>query len=156
MWLVLYVLVIIVAPVQHGLAAIAAGPEPFRMRSWQHALLSLLAIAGSLLILPAAVSWQQWTYLIVSPIGFVVGLRDLTYAGRRQATPRDWQREHLTSLLTAGITLHTVFLVFGLSRTLHLTLDGWSALAPWTLPALIGLPVVVWLRARWKGEVFRR
>jgi hypothetical protein len=150
MWLVLYALVIIVAPVQHGLATVAAGAQPMRVRSRQHALLSLLGIVGSVLLIPAAIAWQQWTWLILTPIGFIVGLRNLSYANRPFATPGEWQREHLTSLITAGISLHTVMLIFTVSRTMRLTLTGWTALAPWTLPALIGLPIIWWLRRRWR------
>jgi hypothetical protein len=150
MWLVLYALVIIVAPVQHGLAVVAAAAQPLRVRSRRHAMFNLLAIAGSLMIVPAAIAWQQFTFLFVAPIGFVVGLRNLTYASRPFATPLVWQREHLTSTITSGITLHTVFLVFTLSRTLGLPLEGWSAVAPWIAPALVGLPIIFWQRSRWR------
>jgi hypothetical protein len=153
MWLVLYALVIIVAPVQHGLATVAAGAQPIRVRSRVHALLSLLAIAGSALLIPAAIAWQQWTWLILTPIGFTVGVRNLSYANRPFATPGEWQREHLTSLITAGISLHTVMLIFTVSRTMRMTLTGWAALAPWTLPALIGLPIIWWLRRRWRPRL---
>ena len=150
MWLVLYALVIIVAPVQHGLAVVAAAGQPFRVRSRQHAVLSLSAIAGSVVLLPAAIAWQQLMFLFVAPIGFIVGLRNLTYASQPFATPIAWQREHLTSTITAGITLHTVFLVFTLSRTLRMTLEGWNAVVPWIAPAVVGLPIIFWLRARWR------
>jgi hypothetical protein len=152
MWLVLYVLVIIVAPVQHGLATVAAGAQPMRIRSRLHAALSLLGIAGSVLFLPAVIAWQQWTWLIITPIGFIVGVRNLAYANRPFATPGEWQREHFTSLVTAGISLHTVMFVFMVSRTMRMTLTGWTALAPWTVPALIGLPIIFWLRRRWRAR----
>jgi hypothetical protein len=146
MWLVLYVLVTIVAPVQHGLATVAAGAQPMRLRSRAHAIWNLLAMAGSVLLIPAAVAWQQWLYLIVAPAGFIIGVRNLNYAGQPFATPAGWRREHLTSMLAAGIMLHTVMFVFASSRTLALTLSGWVALAPWTVPALVGLPIIIWLR----------
>jgi hypothetical protein len=146
MWLVLYVLVTIVAPVQHGLATVAAGAQPMRIRSRAHAMWNLLAMAGSILLIPAAVAWHQWLYLTVAPAGFIVGLRNLSYAGQPFATPLAWRNEHLTSMVTAGIMLHTVMLVFASSRTLGLTLSGWAALAPWTVPALVGLPIITWLR----------
>jgi hypothetical protein len=149
MWLILYVLVIIVAPVQHGLAVIRAGPLPVRVRSRLHAGLSLAGLAGTVLLIPAAIAWQQWTFLVVAPVGFIVGVRNLSYASRPFAAPSEWQREHLTSLLTAGITLHTAFVVLGLSRLLGVTTSGWMQVVPWALPALIGLPVLAWIRPRW-------
>lgn len=146
MWLVLYVLLIIVAPVQHGVAVVAAAGAPRRVRSPAHAVLSILSMLGSLLLLPAALLWEQWLFVIVVPIGLAVGLRNLSYASRATATRQEWEREHLTSQLTAGITLHTALLVFGTSRTLGLLLTGIASLWPWMAPALVGLPAILWLR----------
>jgi hypothetical protein len=147
-WLVLYVLLIIVTPVQHGLAVVEAGRSPMRVRSRVHAVCAALSMVSSLAILPAALLWTEWLYLIVAPIGFVVGLRNLVYASRPSATAVDVTREHLTSMLTAGITLHTALVVFSLSRTLGITLGGASALLPWTVPAVIGLGAILVFRAR--------
>jgi hypothetical protein len=156
MWLVLYVLLIIVTPVQHGIAVIAAGVTPRLVRSATHVTLNVLSMFGSVLLLPAALLWGQWQFLIVAPIGFVVGSRDLSYASRATSTRHAREREHLTSQLTAGITLHTALLVFGTSRTLGLQLTGLASLWPWTVPALVGLPMIVWLRrGRSEGPVAR-
>jgi hypothetical protein len=146
MWLVLYVLLIIVVPVQHGIAVVAAAATPRALRSPTFFTLNALSILGAVLILVASLQWRQWQFLIVAPIGLIIGLRDLRYAGRAAAARAEWEREHLTSQLTAGITLHTALLVFGTSRTLGLQLTGLASLWPWTLPALVGLPVIVWWR----------
>lgn len=151
MWLAFYILVILVAPVQHGLAVVAAGPLPFLLRTRLHASLCLLAMLGSVVLLPALVAWSQPMWLVVAPIGFVVGLRQLAYAARPAATPAEWKREHLTSLLTAGVVLHTVLFVFGTSRTAHMQLEGWQAWLPWLLPAAVGVPVLLRLRRSWSG-----
>jgi hypothetical protein len=148
MWLVLYVLLTIVAPTQHGLAVVEAGRSPRRLRSGAHRLINGSAVAGSLLMLPAAIAWQEWLFLIVTPVGLIVGIRNLRYAAREAATRAAWEVEHLTSLLTAGVTVHTALLVFGSSRSLDLSLNGWLALVPWMLPAAVGVPAMVWFRAR--------
>jgi hypothetical protein len=148
MWLALYVVVILVTPVQHGLAVIAAGPDPRRLRTWPHATLNLLALLSSVFLLPAAVVWRQNAYALVAPIGFIVGLRNMSYAGRTSASPLEWQREHLTSQLTAGIALHTALFVFGTSRTLQWVPSGWMLWIPWLLPAVVGLVVIAALRQR--------
>jgi len=148
MWVVLYVLLIIVAPAQHGIAVVAAGPAPARVRSRLHAMLNLSCLAGTVLLLAACVTWQRWTFLTLAPIGFTIGLRNLSYASRRSATSSDWEREHLTSLVTAGATMHTALLVFGASRTFGLELSGPSEVLLWIFPALVGLAVILWLRPR--------
>lgn len=150
MWFVLYVLVILVAPVQHALAVVAAGPNPGAVRSKVHAVLSVAGIVGSVLLFPAAVVWHQWLFLIVAPIGAVVGLRNMRYARRPTASRAEWEREHLTGTITAGVTLHTALLVFGTSRSLGWELSGVWQLSPWTVPMLVGLPLIVWLRRRRK------
>jgi hypothetical protein len=101
------------------------------------------------LLLPAGVVWRQPAYALIAPIGFIVGLRNLSYAGRSAASPLDWQREHLTSQLTAGITLHTALLVFGTSRTLQWAPSAaWMLWIPWLLPAVVGLAFIGALRQR--------
>lgn len=147
MWLVLYVLVTIVAPVQHGLAVVRAGAQPARLRSRLHSALALAGIAGSITLLPASLLWARWPFLLLAPVGLIVGLRNIAYANRATATRLDWEREHLTSLLSAGATLHTALLVFGSSRSLGLQMTGISGLVPWTLPAVLGLAAIVWLRS---------
>ena len=151
MWLVLYVLLIIVAPVQHGTAVARARAVPARVRSRLHATLAILSILGTFALLPAALLWGRWLFLIIVPIGLAIGLQSLAYAARTAATRREWEREHLTSQITAGVTLHTALLVFGTSRTLGLTLAGGAAILPWVVPALVGLPVISWLRAARSG-----
>jgi hypothetical protein len=148
MWLVLYVMLIIVSPVQHGLAVVAAGDRPARLRSRRHAALSLAAMVTAVALIPSALLWERWAFLIVAPIGLVVGLRQLAYASRPAARQLDWEREHLTSMLTAGITLHTALLVFGATRTLGWSLPGVAGIWPWVVPAAVGLPTILWLRAR--------
>ena len=139
---------ILVAPVQHGLAVVSAGAQPARLRTWPHLTLCLLAMLGSALLLPTLVVWQQITWLVVAPIGFLVGLRQMAYAARPAATPAEWRQEHLTSLLTAGITLHTTLFVFAAMRSLKWQLQGWQMWLPWVLPALVGLPIILWLRKK--------
>ena len=149
MILALYVLVLLVAPVQHGLATLAAGADPRRLRTTAHATLNALAIVGAFVLLPVFVAQQQPLYLIVVPLGFVIGLRNLTYAGRRRPSPAEWEREHLTSMLSAGVVLHTALFVFGTTRTLGWSLAGWAATVPWLVPAIVGLVAIAWFRSTW-------
>ena len=58
------------------------------------------------------------------------------------------EREHLTSLLTAGIAIHTVFLALTSLRW-PAVLGPSFALVPWLAPTMIGLPIIVWTRRKW-------
>jgi hypothetical protein len=146
-----YTLVILIAPAQHGVGAIAAGPLPMTLRSRAHALLNTAAIVGSLFVFPAALIWRAWMFVLMTPAGFVIGLRNMRYASHVSATPDEWQREHLTSLITAGMALHTMLGVLASLRwPSRLGGVGWSILflGPWA----IGLPICLWLRATWRAR----
>jgi hypothetical protein len=146
MWLILYFLLLIVTPVQHGLAAVAAGARPAAIRSRVHAGLNVLSVAAAFLFFPAAIAWQAWPFLVVAPAGFVIGLRNMTYASRPAASAAEWEIEHLTSLLTAGIALHTAFFVLSALRWPIGTPAGGWGLWPWLTRGVVGLPAIVWLR----------
>ena len=148
MWVVMYMLLLIVAPTHHGVAVVAAGPVPARVRSRLHATLNLLCLVGTVALLAACVIWQRWIFLTLAPIGFTIGLRNMSYAARSSAMSRDWEQEHLTSMLTAGAMMHTALLVFGASRTLDLVLTTPTELLLWLLPALVALPAIFWLRSK--------
>jgi hypothetical protein len=146
MTLTLYLLVVIVAPVQHGLAVIRAGPIPLHVRSRVHATLSAAGLVGTLVMFPLSIAWHFWGLLLVSPAGFIIGLRHMVYASRSVVSEAEWRREHLTSLLTSGILFHTAFFVLTAARGPELFgRFPWSA-APWLAPAAIGLPAVMYLR----------
>ena len=146
MSLVLYLLVVIVAPVQHGLAVIAAGPVPLRVRSRVHARLSTAGLVGIAVVFPLSVGWHSWGLLLVSPARVHHRPAHMVYASRPVASEAEWQREHLTSLLTAGIVLHTAFFVLTAARGPALFGQlPWSA-APWLVPAAIGAAGDLYLR----------
>ena len=146
MTLVLYLLVVIVTPVQHGVAVVAAGPTPMRVRSRAHAILNVVGLIATVLAFFASVAWHAWGLLLVSPAGFIVGLRNMLYASRPVASASDWQREHLTSLLTAGILFHTAFFVLAAARWPGVFGElPWIAV-PWLAPFAIGMPVILYLR----------
>jgi hypothetical protein len=146
--LLLYLLVVMVAPLQHGMAVVAAASVPARVRSRSHLVLNLVAMTGAVALFAAAVVWHAWPFFLIVPAGFAVGLRNMHYAGRTSANAREWEQEHLTSLITAGIALHTVCFVLGSTVWPNLIGPGFWRLGPWLAPALVGLPVIACLRGR--------
>jgi hypothetical protein len=148
---ILYLLIVIVTPVQHGVAVVVAGARPARVRSRAHATLNMLALLGAVALFPAALIWHAWFFLLAVPAGFLLALRNMQYAGRGSATATAWQREHLTSLISAGVALHTGFFVLTALRMGHSIPVMWRW-TPWLVPAAIGLPVIFWLRRSWFAE----
>lgn len=134
-----YLVTILVQPVQHGIAVVRARRGRFEPSAF-HTAAAWAAIVAGVAIGAAAIVWREWPFLLVSPIGPVMGWRALRYGRKRLA----WREEHIVAMVMSGIAVHTAMLVFGTSRTLHLTLTGAAAYVPWLLPALVGVPLLVW------------
>jgi len=153
-----YLLIILVMPVVHGVRVVRTrGGRAWGAPAW-HAALALAAIAGGVLLAAAAIVWREWPYLLVSPIGPVLGVRALKFVpgsnfpvraagqprtGKFEPGTNSWREEHIIAMVMSGIAVHTAALVFGLNRTLHLTLTGASAYVPWVLPTAVGLPLLI-------------
>ena len=101
-----YGLVLVWAPVQHDLAVVAAGPSSIRVRSVPHLTLNAAAVVGAVALFPAALIWRAWWFLPTVPFGFALGLRNMRYAERASPEPAEWRREHVASLVAAGVVLH--------------------------------------------------
>jgi hypothetical protein len=150
MWFVAYLSILMVAPVQHGLAAIDAGPSPVRLRSRLHLSLNLAALGGAVALFPASLIWRAWPFLLAVPAGFLIGLRNMVYAGRASAQPSDWRREYLANLVTTGVVLHTAVFILAANRW-PIVPASW-AWAPWIGPVLVGGPMILWIRRSQKLE----
>lgn len=147
-----YLVTILVQPVFHGVRVVRARAGG-AVGSPLHTALSLAAIAAGLAIGAAAIVWREWPFLLVSPIGPVMGVRALKYGdgphffGKRKNGVRphfSWREEHIVSMAMSGIAVHTAMLVFGTTRTLHMTFTGAAAYVPWLLPTVLGLPLLLW------------
>lgn len=147
-----YLLTILVMPVYHGVRVVRARDGRARVGSPLHTALALSGIAGGLLLGAAAIAWREWPFVLMSPVGPVLGVRALLYArGGRSA---GWRVEHIIFMVMSGIAVHTAMLVFGTTRTLEMTFTGAAAYLPWLLPTVIGLPLLV-LRLRQERRALR-
>jgi hypothetical protein len=134
-----YLLTILVMPVYHGVRVVRAR-DGARVGSLLHTALAIAAIAGGLMLGAAAVAWREWPFVLMSPIGPVLGIRALRYA----KSSTGWREEHIVFMVMSGIAVHTAMLVFGTTRTLQMTFTGAAVYLPWLLPTLIGFPLLVW------------
>lgn len=58
-----------------------------------------------------------------------------------------WWYKHMEFMLRTGIAFHTAFAVFVLTPWLGRLGSGTWALAPWLLPAAVGIPgICLWVR----------
>lgn len=135
-----YLLTILVMPVYHGVRVARAARTGMPVASPVHTILSLAAIAGGLALCALAIGWREWPYVLLSPVGPVMGVRALVYARRGGA----WREEHIVAMLMSGIAVYTAVLVFGVGRTLGVQLTGAGIYVPWLLPVVVGLPLLSW------------
>ena len=143
-----YLLTILVMPVYHGVRVVRARRAGGRVGSPLHTLLAASAIGAGVGLGAAAIAWREWPFLLMSPIGPVLGVRALRYAAdSSRLSGAGWREEHIVSMVMSGIAVHTAMLVFGTTRTLHMTFTGAAAYLPWLLPAIVGLPLLL-LRIR--------
>lgn len=149
-----YLIAILVMPVYHGVRVARAARTGMPVTSPLHIILSLAAIAGGVALCALAIGWREWPYVLLSPVGPVMGIRALVYArpggawarpGGAWARPGGaWREEHIVAMLMSGVAVYTALLVFGLGRTLDVQLTGAGIYVPWLLPAVVGVPLLLW------------
>ena len=142
-----YLVLITFTPVYHGVRVLATRRAPHQLLTPLHTALHLATLAASAGMLVLGLSTGRWVYVALSPVGFLIGLGDLGFARRPYPSPMAWWYEHMSSMLAGGIAFHTAFLVLGAGRLLGISMDGPWAVAPWLLPAMIGVPATqIWTR----------
>jgi hypothetical protein len=143
----LYLVLITFNPVYHGVRVLTTRQNPSLLPTPFHTALNVVTIAASVAMVALGLVLRQPIFIFMSPIGFLVGRGNLRYARRPPATPMAWWYEHMGSMLGGGIAFHTAFLVLGAGRLLGLQLEGLTAVVPWILPSLIGIPATaIWTR----------
>lgn len=150
----LYLIVILVMPVFHGVRVLRAAREGTPVASLVHTAAAIVAIAAGVTLAIFAIQWREWPYLLLSPVGPVMGVRALVYASRKQFPGA--REEHLVSMMVSGIAVHTAMLVFGLTRTLGVRLSGAGVYVPWLLPAVVGVLALLWMVKRERASAAAR
>jgi hypothetical protein len=148
----LYLLLITFTPVYHGVRVLETKGSPSDLRTPFHTSLHLTMIVAAAAMIGLSVWSRQPVFAALSPIGFLVGFGNLGFARKPYATRMAWWYEHMGSMIGGGIAFHTAFLVLGAGRLLGMHLTGWTAVVPWILPSLIGIPA----SAIWTGYYRRK
>jgi hypothetical protein len=142
-----YLVIITFSPVYHGVRVLATRRAPERLRTPFHTFVSVAAIAGSVAMIAIGIVARQPVLFFMSPIGVLIGVGQLQFARKPYPTPMAWWYEHMDSMLGGGIAFHTAFLVLGAGRLIGLRFDGFTAVIPWLLPTIIGIPAgTIWVR----------
>ena len=141
-----YLVLITFAPVYHGVRVLETRGTPEKMRTPFHTALGIagIAAAGGMIVL--ALVAREPVFAALSPIGFLSGRGNLRFARQPYTSRMAWWYEHMGSMLGGGIAFHTAFLVIGAGRLLGTQLSGFTAVVPWILPSLVGIPATaIWV-----------
>ena len=133
---------------RHGIRVVATRRAPETLRTPVHEALGWVSIAGSVAVIAFALGvWSDISpiLLALSPIGLYTGWSMLRLMRNPGGQRMGWFYSHLFSMLGAGISFHSAFLVFGAQSLWAYQLAGPLAIVPWILPTVLGIPAIfVW------------
>jgi hypothetical protein len=140
-WMMLYLAVLTVSLVWHGIKSVELKARHFEHRQWFPVLLQLAVIVTALNCAVRGYWLGQPLMMGIAVIGLASAITNLWFI----ATPQPWRLqyliEHFKALVGAGISVYTAFFAFGAVR-----LRPQSAFDPllWATPCAIGLSIIVW------------
>jgi hypothetical protein len=140
-WMMLYLATLTVNLAWQGWLCIGNRRDHRANRAWHNLLLQALLLLAS-----ANCLWQGWRIeqplmIAISLVGFATVGTNLWFLYKPRPRPVDRLKEHIKSLVGAGISVYTAFLAFGAVR-----LIPELALAPalWGVPLVTGLVLIIY------------
>jgi hypothetical protein len=140
-WMMLYLATLTINLAWQGWLCIRDRRGRTANRAWHNLLLQVLLTAAA-----GACAWQGWRLgqplmLAISMVGFATVATNLWYIYKPRPRPVDRIKEHIKSLVGAGISVYTAFFAFGAVR-----LVPELALTPalWSVPLITGLTLIIY------------
>lgn len=145
-----YLGVVVLIGLRHGIQVLENKRDVTALNTPLNRTMAWLAIACSVALIGYALYYRPSIMVILlalSPIGFGTGSGILKAIRGKRTERKVWYYEHMNAMLGTGIAFHTAFAVFGSRQIFEIGLQGWVAVVPWVLPALIGIPATsIWIR----------
>jgi hypothetical protein len=143
-----YLAVVTLAGLRHGMQVLGSKRDITSLNTPANRSVARLAIGASAFMIAYAFYYRPPNMIILlalSPVGFGTGFGILKAIRGGRPERKVWFYEHMGAMLGTGIAFHTAFAVFGSSRIFNLGFEGWVAVIPWILPALVGIPAnIIW------------
>ncbi|MEM6300274.1 MAG: hypothetical protein AAF991_05030 [Pseudomonadota bacterium] len=140
-WMMLYLATLTVNLAWHGWLCIRNRKDHRANRAWHN-----LALQVALTVVSANCAWQgfllqQILMFAISFVGFATVATNLWFIYKPNPQPVDRIKEHIKSLVGAGISVYTAFFAFGAVRVLPE-----AALTPtlWSVPLITGLSLIIY------------
>jgi uncharacterized membrane protein HdeD (DUF308 family) len=146
----LYLSLLTVTSVRHGLLVLACKQNRQPLRQFRHLILTV-----SLTALGPVLAW--WGHqsgmtllMIFGGLGLFVGANMLHYSFKQKLDKNHWLIEHLGAMIGSGIAAYTAFFSFGMRRLM--TDSGALQLLAWILPGIIGTIFIRYLSNHYRKK----
>ncbi|MDN7125470.1 hypothetical protein [Pseudidiomarina terrestris] len=118
-------------------------------RHWSYLWMPAIMFLGGVSLISMAVISDDRLILhyIFGGIGLISGVQMRRFAFEKNATPKRWLAEHISSTIGSGIAVYTAFFAFGARQWFNF-LGDWQLLA-WLVPGLVGTFVIFWATRRY-------
>jgi hypothetical protein len=140
-WMMLYLAILTVSLVWHGVATIRHKKDHGANRHWANVGLNVLVILTAL-----NCAWRGWLIgellmMGIAVVGVASGLTNLWFIYQSAPSRISYQLEHVKAIVGSGISVYTAFMAFGFVR-----LSPSGALNPkfWAIPLVVGLTLIIW------------
>jgi hypothetical protein len=144
-WMMLYLAILTVGLVWHGLVTVRNKKKHLDNRRWPNVALNLLVIAAALLCAYRGWLINEVLMMGIAVVGVASGLTNLWFVYTTSPSRIAYQLEHVKAIVGSGISVYTAFMAFGFVR-----LMPENALDPrmWAIPLAVGLAIIIFHQMR--------
>lgn len=144
-WMMLYLAILTISLVWHGLVTVRNKRNHPANRRWPNVALNGLVIVAALYC--AFRGWLIGEVLMmgIAIVGVASGITNLWFVFNEAPARLTYQLEHVKAAVGAGISVYTAFMAFGFVRFLPS-----HALNPkmWSIPLIVGLALIIYHQTR--------
>ncbi|MFK7828571.1 MAG: hypothetical protein AB8B57_02220 [Congregibacter sp.] len=140
-WMMLYLATLTLNLAWHGWLCIRNRNDHLANRVWHNLLMQLVLVIASANCAWRGLQLNQILMVGISMVGFATVATNLWFLYKPNPRPLDRIKEHIKSLVGAGISVYTAFFAFGAVRYVPEI-----ALTPalWSVPLLTGLTLIIY------------
>jgi hypothetical protein len=144
-WMMLYLAILTISLVWHGLVTVRNKRQHEANRAWPNVSLNLLVIAAALYCAYRGWLINEVLMMGIAVVGVASGITNLVFIFREVPSKLTYQLEHVKAAVGAGISVYTAFMAFGFVRFMPS-----NALNPkmWSIPLIVGLALIIFHQTR--------
>jgi hypothetical protein len=140
-WMMLGLAILTANLAWHGWLCVKHKRDRQPVREWRNVVLQVATFITACLSAYQGARTGLWLMLGMSFIGWATVATNVFYLYRPAPKPNEWLKEHIKSLVGAGISVYTAFFAFGAVHTFPAI-----ALHPvlWAIPLTVGLTLIIY------------